>query len=233
MTGSDVRELARVQAAVERSRYLYRPILGVGRSHIAKYGRLVGAVYDAIAEVSGAKIIVDSSKNPLRALALTRVPCIDLRLIHLVRDVRGVAWSLTKRFEKDTKSGVQQNISGRSSLASMAHWSRVNLFSEIAMAAMHGHSRMRVRYEDLMLRPNGTLHELAEIIDIGVQDVVDEGDRTVPISFGHMVAGNRIRMKPTVSISPDFEWRKIMDDRVQRRLWAVAWPFMRRYDYAM
>jgi len=232
-TGAEVHDLAQVQLAVERSRHLYRLVFGAGRNHFAEYGRLVGGVYDAIAEVSGAEIIIDASKNPLRALALNRIPTIDLRLIHLVRDVRGVAWSLMKRFAKDARSGVHQSIAGQSPLGSTAQWSLVNLMAEWAMSAMPHESRMRLRYEDLISRPASILDNLGQIADLEVREAVAKIDSSATITFGHMVAGNRVRMSPGESIKPDLEWRQVMDASVQRKLWIAAWPLMRRYGYAL
>src|SRR3712207_8630396 len=50
--------------------------------------------------VSGKPVIVDSSKSPARALALGMVPGIDLYVVHLVRDGRGVATSLRKTLDR-------------------------------------------------------------------------------------------------------------------------------------
>ncbi len=62
----------------------------------ARYAEYTGALFNAIADLSGADVIVDSSKSPARALALSRTPGLDVRMLHLVRDVRGVAYSLRK-----------------------------------------------------------------------------------------------------------------------------------------
>jgi len=232
-TGSDVHDLVAVQGSVERSRYLHRPLFCAGGTQFKKYARLVGTLYDVIAEVSGAGTIIDTSKNPIRAMALARVPTIDLRLIHLVRDVRGVAWSLMKRFAKDARSGVHQSIAGQSPLGSIAHWTLVNLLAEWAMSAMPHESRMRLRYEDLISQPASILDDLGQVADIEVRGAVAKIDSSATITFGHMVAGNRVRMSPGESINPDLEWRQIMDASVQRKLWIAAWPLMRRYGYAL
>ena len=68
-------------------------------------------LFDAIISHSHAQMLVDSSKLPGRAMALSFVPGIDLRVIHVVRDGRGVAWSLLKYYQRDVKSGLQKEIS--------------------------------------------------------------------------------------------------------------------------
>lgn len=229
-TGSSVTELVSAQLAMERSWSWHRPVLGIGRRQIDAYSRLIGALYAAIAAASGKSTIVDASKNPLRAIALTRVESIDVRLVHLVRDLRGVAWSLAKRFDQDSKSGVHQDIAGRSPLKSLTHWSRINLFSEIAMSVV-GRKGTRVRYEDLMSAPARTIDSIGEVCGIDVGAAIESIEGGGSFTFGHMAAGNRIRMQSAISVRPDFEWQSGMSVPEQRRLWRFGWPFMRRYNY--
>jgi hypothetical protein len=52
-------------------------------------------LFTAVARVAGREGVVDSSKNPVQALALSRSTEIDLTILHLMRDARGVAWSFS------------------------------------------------------------------------------------------------------------------------------------------
>ena len=54
------------------------------------YARLTRTFFQSIRAVSGKPIIVDSAMVPVRALALGMIPGIDLYVVHLVRDGRGV-----------------------------------------------------------------------------------------------------------------------------------------------
>src|SRR5215212_5821501 len=69
------------------------------------YAGLTRAFFEAVRAVSGKDFVVDSSKSVERAFALWMVPGIDLHVVHLVRDGRGVAASRRKSFEKDLKAG--------------------------------------------------------------------------------------------------------------------------------
>src|SRR5262249_49384217 len=89
-----------LQRRVARQRYrpqlLAMRLAGPGfRADAARYGEYYGSLYRAMAAEAGAACVVDASKWPVQALALARGG-IDVRVIHLVRDVRGVAHSLTK-----------------------------------------------------------------------------------------------------------------------------------------
>ena len=104
---------------------------GLGlRKQFAFYARHTPRLFEAMLSQAGKKIIVDSSKLPWRAMALARIPEIDLRVIHVVRDGRGVAWSLAKAYERDVKSGLQREIKPKSVSRTALRWSMVNLGTE-------------------------------------------------------------------------------------------------------
>ncbi len=72
-----------------------------GRRHLQAtlrpYLENLDKLYRAIQSRTAAKVIVDSSKTAVHGWLLTMLPAIDLYLLHLVRDSRGVAYSLGKR----------------------------------------------------------------------------------------------------------------------------------------
>ena len=55
------------------------------------------ALYRAAGEVAGVRQLVDSSKSPLYAAFLRRLPAIDLRVVHIVRDPRATVYSHLRR----------------------------------------------------------------------------------------------------------------------------------------
>src|SRR5262245_3905538 len=58
------------------------------------------AMYRAIAEVTGSRVVVDASKGPALGQALAGAPDIDLRMLNVVRDPRAVAWSWSRHVER-------------------------------------------------------------------------------------------------------------------------------------
>src|SRR5262249_2214612 len=97
----DYRRLDGLQAAVGRNRRLPRllgPRPGADRlAIVAEDADYYPRVYAAAAPISGARVVIDSSKNPGLAFCLRWAQGIDLRVLHLLRDPRGVAHSSTKR----------------------------------------------------------------------------------------------------------------------------------------
>ena len=79
--------------------------------------------------MSGKRVLVDSSKNPARALALTMLPDIDLHLLHLVRDPRGYAWSRVKTLAW-TANGESAPRPTSWAASAAIRWLSTNLVSE-------------------------------------------------------------------------------------------------------
>src|SRR5687768_4894350 len=71
------------------------------------YAGLTRAFFELIRAVSGKPIIVDCSKISVRAFALGMTPGIDLYVVHLVRDGRGVISSNIVSFRADRPAGVR------------------------------------------------------------------------------------------------------------------------------
>ena len=65
-------------------------------------------LYAAAATVSGASVLVDSSKHAALAYCLRFAPSIDLRVVHVVRDSRGVAYSWTKTVTRPETDGLEE-----------------------------------------------------------------------------------------------------------------------------
>ena len=189
------------------------------------------AVLEAICEVSGKSIIVDSSKNPMRAFALSIMPGIDLYLIHLVRDGRGVVWSLKKAYRKDEVQGIQKDLKASPIWMTTALWIVANLQSEWVKSQLEVRKSIQVRYEDFMANPMVILDKVRKLTacDFGeMAEIVSAGGT---MAVGHTIAGNRLRMVGSVKLQLDTEWRDKMPEEEQQMVWIMAGWLMSRYEY--
>ena len=96
-----VAEAMSLQRGVARQRHLPRlmvPRLGSQLVHDQgrRYAEIHAKLYRAVLDESGASVAVDASKGAAQALAIAQGDQLDLRLLHLVRDARGVAFSWAK-----------------------------------------------------------------------------------------------------------------------------------------
>lgn len=193
------------------------------------YERQTKALFEAIAQVSGKKIIVDASKTPARALALSRFQGIDLVTIHLVRDGRAVAWSrMKKQSRRDgARAPSEQHAAGYTVLCK---WIIVNMLCEWVTRRI-GTRCIRLRYEDFVSSPAETLNSIGETANIDYQCVVDGISNHETIDFGHIVSGNRVRRHNGIVLKADTEWLGALPKQINRLFGLLAGPLKTRYRY--
>ena len=200
-------------------------------SQFRQYLQMTGAQMGAIHEVSGRPIIVDSSKRPSRALALSMIPEVDLRVVHLVRDCRGVAWSGKKRFIKDEKGGVSKNDPGKEVWRMAMIWGISNVLSSWVRRKIPPSHSIQVRYEDYVTNPEEALGRIGRLVDLDMSPVVQAVAAGQPMRIGHTIAGNRLRMSGSVRLRPDTQWMSKLSGWDRRECWALTGWLMRLYGY--
>ncbi|MBA3688131.1 MAG: sulfotransferase [Chloroflexi bacterium] len=227
-----VPEYPALQRSVERLRRVPGFILGSRRvqGEWERYQQLTRGLFRAIIEATDRDVIIDSSKNPVRALALSRAG-IELRLIHLVRDPRAVAWSFGKSFTRDRAGGVQRDRAGTAAWRSALKWQLINAEARLVTHRMPANRSMTVRYEDLVTHPRATLDRIGRLINLNLEEVAAAAEAGRPVVIGHPVAGNRLRMSGMVSLAGDDEWRRAMPQGDQRLVSILAQPSMRTFGY--
>jgi hypothetical protein len=230
----DVEEVSAWQHHIVSEHQTYR-LLRYRRTRrwdtLEKYAEVMSRLYDALAEVTGARVIVDSSKRPSYAAFLRTVPGLDPFYIHLVREPRASAYSwLSRRHESSLGGG--QEVVRRGALDATLRWDLLNLGSDAIIRHTGANRALRIRYEDFVARPRGHV-ELTRILlnePAGRSPFVD--DHTVRLGINHTIAGNPSRfMTGIVHLEDKGEWRHAQT-RVDRWVTtAVALPFLRRYGY--
>ena len=104
-------------------------------------------LYRAIYAATGSKAIIDSSKSLTCGHILGTPENIELYVVHLIRDPRGVRYSLLKRKEL----GHRLYLSHGSAKGSLA-WNVLDLATE-AIWRNSPHPYMRLRFEDFVREP--------------------------------------------------------------------------------
>jgi hypothetical protein len=234
----DAREVVALQRSLERNRYA--PLLLAPRlsptfaRRLRRYAEITGALYRGVAEASGCEVVVDASKSPSSALVLRHVPGVDPRLVHLVRNPYGVAYSWSRQVERADRGGrlMAQHSPARTSL----EWSGFNLAFD-ALPAL-GVPRTLVRYEDLVTDPAGELGRVLGFLGAPVADPAGDprlsflGDRTATLSAGHTVAGNPMRLETGEQrLVLDERWRTDLPPRARRVVTPLTAPGALRYGY--
>src|SRR5829696_4047947 len=124
-------------------------------------GPILERLYRAIQRVSGAGVIVDSSKRLPYAVLLSLLPFADLRIVHLVRDSRAVAYSWSRIKESHAVVGGR-HMPRLSPLQASRAWSLQNY----SYSFLTGFARLsRLRYEDFVRDP--AFHLAETLIRVG------------------------------------------------------------------
>lgn len=233
----DVADALARKAAADRTRYiplLARDRLRPGmRERVDRHNELYRRLYAAVEQVSGAEVLVDSSKSASLAHCLRWCAEVDLRVVHVVRDPRAVAysWSKVVRRPEAAEGSAEGEFMARWSPAkTAAHWNAQNMGMDLLARA--GVPTLRVRYEDFVAAPVDTVAEIAAFAGLPDAKAPFVDEDTVELSANHQVAGNPMRFRTgLVALRRDEAWRTAFPATRQALVTALTLPTMTRYGY--
>lgn len=229
----DFAEAVQLRARVTRHRHLPLRLLPVGSrsAERRRFGELAGRMYDAIARVSGAAVVVDSSKEAAFAYVLAPALGRRLRLVHLVRHGVGVAHSWTKAVAKPEVGNPDATLPRYHPGRMGARWVGYNLLIEALRLRVR---TLAVRYESLVRDPTGTTRRILEHaghpVPADALGFISTG--AVTLAPTHTVAGNPMRFRQgDLELREDEAWRSDMRPRDRALVTAVASPLLLRFGY--
>ena len=190
------------------------------------------ALAASICEVTGKRMVVDSSKIGLRLKYLLRTPALDIRVIRLIRDGRGVALAYVDPFSfadaKDPSlrgggTGADRDAERLSMTDAAREWRRSNEEAEAVLSRLHPSRWTEARYEELCTKPRETLTRLFSFLGVADQDIDTRQER-------HVV-GNGMRLDWQGDINLDERWRTELNPELLPAFAAAAGDLNRRYGY--
>jgi hypothetical protein len=199
---------------------------------LASYRRLMADLYTGVLGVSGARVVVDSSKRPANALLLAASDDIDLFVVHLVRDPRGVANSWRRERENPA------NPTGKGTqvfhpLVTGARWLAWNAPIHTLVRRWLGPRYMRLRYEEFARDPADALKRITTMVEGRPRSPSAFLDgRRARLGPNHTAVGNRNRfLSGEITIRCDEAWREQM--RTRDKLFATlpSLPLLTAYGY--
>jgi hypothetical protein len=141
-------------------------------------------------------------------------PDLDLRVVHLVRDVRGVGLS---RQKNRGQLNWHRNVGA---------WVRMNRLIENQLRQLPDDRWMRIRYEELCRSPAETLNRFFRFCDLE--------PHVLPLDFGsveHHVVGNRMRLTNACQIRLDETWKRALTKHELAVASKLAGAMQMRYGY--
>lgn len=171
-------------------------------------------VWNTIRKLTGAKVVVDSSKDVLCARDLYDQVGGRLKLIFLTRDVRGNVWSYMKRDPNCRRVETQR-------------WITTNQRARRLLQDVPENDHLHLKYEDLCRDLSGTLNRLCQFLGLSFTPAMCEanGHET------HTIGGNRIRYAGVTKVKEDRAWEEKLSAEDLKQIEIAAGPLSRQLGY--
>jgi hypothetical protein len=237
--GWDLAEIPQIVLAMEFvDRHRYLPLLAKPNlsrrfdERLRIYQGAISRIYTAIRAVAGARVVVDATKVPPYAFVVRGIDDVDLRIVHLVRDPRGVAYSWLKWKRRPEVQDMQAFMDRYGPVSSAVRWLDCNvLMHNLVGEEVPG---LLVKYEDLVARPREIVQSVVRHAGEPAEDglIEDLLDGRRPIRQNHSVAGNPMRFdNGPLRLRLDDEWRSQMRWRDRVIVTALTSPLLGVYGY--
>lgn len=144
---------------------------------LARYSKVLGRFYTAIRKISDSRVVIDSSKVPSYAYTLANLPNIDLRVVHLVRNSRAVAYFWLRKKVNYEVWGEKIHMDQHGLVNSSLGWMRSNSLIK-PLRFLTAARYMRIRYGDLVNKPRETLVRILALLSENDVKLLFTDDRT-------------------------------------------------------
>ncbi|MFL5789947.1 MAG: sulfotransferase, partial [Actinomycetota bacterium] len=150
------------------------------------------------------------------------------RILQLLRDPHGVAWSWSKTVERPEASDGGSFMARVGPARIAARWQGYN-----ALLALVRSPGGALRYEDFVDRPQHATRRLLAMGGLRPETLPQfVGPRTVRLDVDHTVAGNPLRFRTgELEIRVDVEWRTAMPLARRALVGTLAFPSTLLYRY--
>lgn len=175
---------------LERIRDRLVPFVPGYRQAIAIISQRIAHFAQAALEITSKEVFADAKKDSMRIKFLRDIEQLDLKVIHLVRDVRGATASIMKYKGKDASWATRA-------------WYNANMNAERARRYVSSHQWLRLRYDDLCENPQGTMDCISDFVGIRHAPIPKDFYKTE-----HHIIGNHMRLnKAQGVVRRDESWK--------------------------
>ena len=189
----DLERQTRIHREIEHHAGLIKRLTKrIDEAHYREYQAFERDFFDVLFGRIGVSTVVDSSKYPGRALALSDTLPYRLCLIYIKRDPIRVVHSYTK---------TDRRLPTKNWGAATCHYFLVNhLCKRVLKRLRKKHPAVEIRYEDLVTQPEATLSRFEKAFDVDLSSVVDKVRRDEFLQVGNLLAGNTIRVQQQIKL---------------------------------
>ena len=213
---SNVEGLERAGKAIEAHRAIVKHIVkGRNLDGLDTYLNNWQNIFEACVTKSGKYTFLDSAKYIGRILALRHLKNTDVKVIYMVRDVRGVVHSFSKKVQ-----------TSRGDLSTIIYYLLVNIMAEIVRWTSLRGKVIKVRYEDMMDDPDIFFSKLETFLGVNLDPVSTKIQKSEQFNIEHFIGGNRLLANKTIKFRRDTEWKHSQSKLKQFFLYLAAAPIM-------
>lgn len=201
------------------------------RADLHEYGEYYARIYGAARDITGAHVVVDSSKQASLPYVLRHQSTISLRLLHCLRDSRAVAHSWTRTVRRPEAQNTSGELMQRYSPAKMSFtWMLHNIVLEALSRSEVPH--LRLRYEDWVSDPAAALIRILRFCALPDRPTTSAGPTWVDLGVSHTCSGNPMRFAHgRVEVTPDKRWQREFVGRDRWLVTLATLPLLRAYRY--
>jgi hypothetical protein len=191
----------------------------------------VERLYHGIAQATGSRIIVDSSKEPHYSYILRTLPTLEVFFLHLVRDPRAVAFSWKEHRKKESGFSDETMMEERGAVVSSTYFDVSNIAAELIWARSPDHY-LFLRYEDFLKSPEESIRMIGGFVGEDIDPGLIINDGQLMLGQSHTAWGNPNRFEHgSMRLKTDEAWRSAMPRQRQLAVTALTLPLMRHYRY--
>lgn len=198
---------------LETARSVGMTVVPRARRELSRILSRIRALAEIVTGLKGSSVFLDASKRPERATIMRRASDMDIRVIHLVRDGRAVAWSTMKNLGVGPEEAA-------------ASWVKDNWASEQARRYFPSYHWLRLRHEDVCADPLGTLMKVHAFIGVTPRN----GAHKFREIEQHII-GNRMRLSSASEIRLDERWKTALTPEQMALIEGKVRPLNRKYGY--
>ena len=197
------------------------------KNGIEKYLKSLEKLYQAIQATTGSKVIVDSTKASWYGYVLGMLPTIDLYVVHIVRDSRGVCHSLQRR-----KSKGEQFSQWYNPIHASLSWNFKNSLVEMLLNRSPGRY-LRITYEDFVQNPKVAATSLLNLVKEAKTELTFVEDCTINMNIDHIFAGSPSSRSEigAVKLCLDERWKQEMNPIDKAVVTSLTFPLLQKYGY--
>lgn len=180
------------------------------KTRLKKFINYYEQLYLALASKLQTPIIIDSSKNILMLFLFNKFKKVNFKIVHLVRDPRGVIYSWRFRKKVNLAYYKKKAYMKKISIGRMIVLWWLNYFL-VSIQCVRLGTCSTITYDDFVLQPKETVQYLFDSLDVDNYDISVIKNSKIILDDNHTMFGNPMRFKRgELTIRKDNEWKKKM-----------------------